>query len=44
MYLYQDKASMDLTFDEFKFLTNSCWDKNNQHLSIDMTKDKITGR
>ena len=44
MYLYQDKASIDMTFDEFKFLTSGCWDKNYQPLSIDMTKDKITGR
>ena len=44
MYLYQDKASIDMTFDEFKFLTSSCWDKNYQPLSIDMTKDKSTGR
>ena len=25
--LYQDKASMDMTFSEFKFLTITCWDK-----------------
>ena len=23
--LYQDKASMDMTLDEFKYLTNICW-------------------
>ena len=25
--IYQDKASMDMTFNEFKYLTNICWDK-----------------
>ena len=25
--LYQDKASMDKTLDEFKYLTSTCWDK-----------------
>ena len=42
--LYQDKASMDMTLKEFKYLTNNCWDKNYQPLTIDMTKDKYTGR
>ena len=42
--LYQDKASMDMTLNEFKLLTNTCWIKNYQPLTIDMTKDKYTGR
>ena len=42
--LYQDKASMDMTLNEFKFLTSTCWNKNYQPLTIDMTKDKYTGR
>ena len=25
--LYQDKALMDMTLSEFKYLTNTCWDK-----------------
>ena len=43
-YLYQDKASIDLTLDEFKYLTSTCWNENYQPLTIDMTKDKYTGR
>ena len=42
--LYQDKASMDMTLDEFKFLTRTCWDLKNQPPTIDMIKDKYTGR
>ena len=42
--LYQDKASMDMTLNEFKLLTNICWDKKYTPLTIDMTKDKYTGR
>ena len=42
--IYQDKASMDMTLDEFKYLTSICWNKNYQPLTIDMTKDKYTGR
>ena len=42
--LYQDKASMDMTLDAFKYLTKTCWDKNCQPLTIDMTRDKYTGR
>ena len=42
--IYQDKASMDMTLNEFKYLTNICWDKTYQPLTIDMTKDKYTGR
>ena len=42
--LYQDKASMDMTHNEFKFLTSTCWNKNYQLLTIDMTKNMFTGR
>ena len=42
--LYQDKASMDMTLDEFKYLTSICWKKSYQPLTINMTKDKYTGR
>ena len=42
--IYQDKASMDMTLDEFKYLTSTCWKKNYQPLTIDMTKDKYKGR
>ena len=42
--LYQDKVSMDMTLNEFKYLTSTCWNKNHQPLTIDMTKDKYEGR
>ena len=42
--LYQDKSSMDMTLNEFKILTSTCWNENYQHLTIDMTEDKHTGR
>ena len=42
--LYQDKASMDMTLNEFKLLTSTCWNKNYQPLRIDMTKDRYQGR
>ena len=42
--LYQDKASMDMTLNEFKNFTNSCWNGKYQPLTIDMTKDKFCGR
>ena len=42
--IYQDKASMDMILNEFKYLTSTCWNKNYQRLTIDMTKDKYTGR
>ena len=34
---YQDKASMDMTHDEFKYLTSNCWNEKYQPLTIDMT-------
>ena len=42
--LYQDKASMDMTLNEFKLLTSICWNENYRPLTIDMTKDKYQGR
>ena len=42
--IYQDKASMDMTLDDFKYLTSTCWNQTYQPLSIDMTQDKYTGR
>ena len=42
--IYQDKASMDMTLDESKYLTSTCWIEKNQTLITDMTKDKYQGR
>ena len=42
--LYQDRTSMDMTLDEFEYLTSICWIEQYQPLTIDMTKDKNTGR
>ena len=42
--IYQDKAFIDMTLDEFKYLTSTCWNQNYQPLTNDMTKDKDTGR
>ena len=42
--IYQDKASMDMTLDEFKYLTSTCWNEKYQPLTIDMAKDKFCGR
>ena len=39
--LYQDKASMDLTMNEIKYLASTCWYKKYQPLTIDMTKENI---
>ena len=35
---------MDMTLNEFKLLTSTCWNGKYQPLSIDMTKDKFCGR
>ena len=32
--LYQDKAPMDMTLNELKFLTSTCWNKNYQPLLL----------
>ena len=42
--LYQDKSSMDMTLNEFKLLTSTCWNEKYQPFTIDMTKDNYTGR
>ena len=42
--IYQDKASMDMTLDEFKSLYSICWNEKYQPLTIDMTKDRYQGR
>ena len=42
--LYQDNASTDMTLDEFKNLTSTCWNEKYQLLTMDMTQDKYTGR
>ena len=42
--IYQDKASMDMAPIEFKLLTSTCGNEIYQPLTIDMTKDKYTGR
>ena len=42
--IYQDKTSMDMTLNEFKFLTSTCGNEKYQPLTIDMTKDIYTGR
>ena len=42
--IYQNKASMDMTLNEFNYLTSTCWNKSYQPLTIDTTKDKYTGR
>ena len=42
--LYQDKASMDMTPNEFKNLTSVCCDKRYQPLTMNMTKDRYQGR
>ena len=34
---------MDMTLDEFKYLTSTFWKEKYQPLTIDMTKDKYTG-
>ena len=42
--LYQDKASTDMSLNEFKYLTTTCWNEKYQPLTIDMTKDRYQGR
>ena len=41
--IHQQKTSMDMTLDVFKYLTSTCWNEKNQPLTNDMTKDKYTG-
>ena len=35
---------MDMTLNEFKLLTSTCWNEKYQPLTIDMKKDKLCGR
>ena len=35
---------MDMALNEFKYLTSTCWNEKCQPFTIDMTKDKYTGR
>ena len=42
--LYQDKVSMNMTLNEFKYLTSTCWNEKYQTLTIFMTKDRYQGR
>ena len=42
--IYQDKASMDMTPNDFKNLTSICWNEKYKPLTIDMTRDKKTRR
>ena len=41
--IYQDKASKDVTLNEFKYLTSTCWNEKYQPFTIDMIKDKAIG-
>ena len=41
--LFQDKASMDISSNEFKYLTSTCWNEKHQLLTIDMTEDRYRG-
>ena len=42
--LYLDKSCMDMTLNEFKLLTSTCWNEKYQPLTTDMTKDKDIGK
>ena len=42
--IYQDKASVDMTLEEFKYLTSTCWNEKYNPLTIDTNKDNYTGR
>ena len=42
--IYQDKSSMYMTLNEFKYLTSTCWNEKYRPLTIDMTKDRYQGR
>ena len=41
---YKDKSSRDMTLNELKILTSTCWNEKYQPLTIDMTKDRYQGR
>ena len=42
--LYQEKSFMNITLNEIKLLTSTCWNEKYHPLTIDMTKDKYCGR
>ena len=42
--VFQDKASIDMTHNGFKYLTSTFWNEKYQPLAIDMLKDKFCGR
>ena len=42
--LFQDKKTMDMTLNEFKYATSTCCKEKNQPLTMDMAKDNDTGR
>ena len=41
--VYHDKTSMDMTLNEYKYLTSSCWIEKHQRLIINMTEEKYAG-
>ena len=41
---YQNKASMVMCLNEYKYLNSNCWNEKYQPPTIDMTKDKYCGR
>ena len=42
--IYQDKTSMDITLDEFKYLTSTFWNEKCQPITSDMNKNIYIGR
>ena len=42
--LYHDEVSMNITLNEYKYLTSTCWNKKYQTVTIDMTIDRYQGR
>ena len=42
--IYQEKSSMDMTLNEFKLLTSTCWNEKYHSFTFDLTKDKYTSR
>ena len=42
--IYQDKASMHMTLNEFLYLISTSWNEHFMPLTIDKTKDKYKGR
>ena len=42
--LCQDKSSNDVTVNEFKLLTSTCWNEKPRPFTFDMIKDKYTSR